>query len=126
MKSTIVSNNTSASRNTSTARRGYVTYQALKEKHGKRIADRIREEKHKQQEEMNAAGSTEPPVAKPSSDLPDCEEWWSGVNHVYIVETAALVHWNVLVVFPLRSWRNFWFILRRLSKLAKARNRPEV
>lgn len=52
-----------------------MTYQDLKDKHGKKIADRIREEKRKQQEEMDKAGSEERPVVLASEDLPDCEEF---------------------------------------------------
>lgn len=60
-----------------------MTYQALKEKHGKKIADRMRDEKRKQQETMDKEGSTDRPVVKPSEDLPDCEEPW-GLFLIYI------------------------------------------
>ena len=72
------------SSNSCTARRGYVTYQALKDKHGKKIADRMRDEKRKQQETMDKEGSTDRPVVKPSEDLPDCEEPWGLSYNIYI------------------------------------------
>ena len=71
-----------------------MTYQALKEKHGKKIADRLRDEKRKQQETMDKEGSTERPVVKPSEDLPDCEEPWGFLNMDYI-----LITWEYLYIY---------------------------
>ena len=58
-----------------------MTYQALKEKHGKKIADQMRVEKRKIQAKMDEEGSTDRPVVKASDDLPDCEELFGFIDY---------------------------------------------
>lgn len=85
---------TNTSTNSTTARRGYVSYQDLKDKHGKKIADRIRDEKRKQQQDMDQSGSTDPPVVKPSEDLPDCEEL--SVTHIDLNSSSgSIINYNL-------------------------------
>jgi hypothetical protein len=73
-----------------------VTYQALKEKHGKKIADRMRDEKRKQQETMDKEGSTDRPVVKPSEDLPDCQEPW-GLFLIYIYKYKIMIIYTIFI-----------------------------